>query len=374
VPAAAAHDGYGPRVNRLTRAVRDSIAGWRTGTRRSQEQVLAVLVVAALVSMLVSLHDYDVFPLAGFFVWLLLGMLLLRFREMVVLTGVVVVAGSISRLDQGAAGGGIAGVVLLLVSAALVLYAAGRERSGLPGPLSAALLADLRDRLNAQGRVPELPAPWACETAMVAAHGVGYAGDFMVVDLDTDLRRLDLVLVDVVGKGVKAAPSALLLAGALGGMVGSLRGPTLFEAANAFLLRQDERYTEETFATAVHVSVDLDDGRYTILSAGHPPALRWEPAQGRWVLDGARGLALGVLPHPELEASTGVLAPGQALLFYTDGVVESRSNDIEDGIQWLQDTAATEFLRRPAGAARRIVAQVPRGDDDRAVLLLSRAG
>ncbi len=354
--------------------VKDAIAGWRSGTRRSQQLVLAILVLAVLVSMAVSLASYDLFPLAGFFVWLLLGLLLLRFRELVALAVVITVAGAVARLDHGdAAGGRIAGVVLLVLAAVLVLYASGRQRSGLPGPLSAALLSDLRDRLNAQGRVPELPGPWTCETAMIAAHGVGYAGDFMVADLDHEAQRLDLVLVDVVGKGVKAAPSALLLAGALGGMVGALRGPALFEAANAFLLRQDERYTEETFATAVHVSIDLADGSYTILSAGHPPALRWEPAEGAWVVDGARGTALGVLPHADLEASTGVLGPGQALMFYTDGVVESRDTDIDDGIRWLQQTAAAAMVHGSTGVARRVVRQVAAGDDDRAVLVLTRS-
>lgn len=358
----------------LRRFLGDAVAGWRTGTHRSQQLVLAVLVGGVLVSMLVSLLRYSLFPLAGYFVWLVAGLLLLRFRELLVLAVAVTVAGVVSRLDQGdVAGGRTAGVLLLVLAAALVVFASSRQRSGLPGPLSSALLADLRDRLDAQGRVPALPGPWSCETAMIAAHGVGYAGDFMVADLDTDGRRLDLVLVDVVGKGVKAAPSALLLAGALGGMVGALRGPALFEAANDFLLRQDERYTEETFATAVHVSLDLADGSYTILSAGHPPALRWEPDQGVWTVDGARGIALGVLPHPDLEASTGVLAPGQALLFYTDGVVESRDADLDTGIAWLQETAAAAVQRGHVGAARRIVRQVPRGDDDRAVLLLSRA-
>ena len=360
-------------MNSLTRAVDDAVSGWRSGTRHSQQLVLAALAGGVVLSTIVSLRDYNLFPLAGFFVWMLLGQLLLRFREQLVLAVVIVVGGTVSRLDQGdGAGGRIAGIVLLLLAAALVLYSSSRERSGLPGPLSAALLADLRDRLNAQGRVPELPGSWECETAMVAAHGVGYAGDFMVADLDPTTGRLDLVLVDVVGKGVKAAPSALLLAGALGGMVGSLRGPALFEAANAFLLRQDERYSEELLATAVHVSVDLPTGCYTVLSAGHPPALTWQPTSGRWVVDGARGLALGVVPQLELEASTGVLGPDQALLFYTDGVVETRSNDIEDGIRWLQDTAAAAFATGRSGAAARIVRQISRGDDDRAVLVLSR--
>ncbi|MDO9457017.1 PP2C family protein-serine/threonine phosphatase [Nocardioides sp.] len=360
-------------MDRVRRVVGDVVAGWRSGTQRSQQLVLAALVVGVMLTMAVSLARYALFPIAGFFLWLVLGLLLLRFRELVVLSVLVVAAGVASRVQQGDGVGRVSGVVLLLLAALLVLYASSRQRSGLPGPLSSALLADLRDRLNAQGRVPPLPGPWTCETAMVAAHGVGYAGDFMVADLDVETQRLDLVLVDVVGKGVKAAPSALLLAGALGGLVGALRGPALFEAANDFLLRQDERYTEETFATAVHVSVDLTDGAYTILSAGHPPALRWEPDAGTWIVDNARGLALGVLPHPDLEASTGVLQPGQALLFYTDGVVESRGNDIEDGIGWLQETAAAAYLKGSDGAARRVLRQVPRGDDDRAVLLLSRA-
>jgi hypothetical protein len=354
--------------------LRGVIDGWRSGTRRSQQLVLAALVLGVLVCTAVSLAHYSLFPIAGFFVWLVLGLLLLRFRELVALALLATVGGILARVGQGdAAGGRVSGVALLVLAALLVLYASSRQRSGLPGPLSEALLADLRDRLNALGAVPPLPEGWACETAMVAAHGVGYAGDFMVADLDAETQRLDLVLVDVVGKGVKAAPSALLLAGALGGMVGALRGRALFDAANDFMLRQDERYVEETFATAVHVSVDLADGSYTILSAGHPPALRFEPGPQEWVVDNARGLALGVLPHPELEASTGILAPGQALLFYTDGVVEKPGDDIEDGIAWLQDVAAASFARGRVGAARRIIRSVPRGDDDRAVLILGRS-
>ena len=253
----------------------------------------------------------------------------------------------------------------------LVLFASSRQRSGLPTPLSEALLADLRDRLNAQGKVAKLPDGWYSQTAMVAAHGVGYAGDFMLADFDEETQRLELVLVDVVGKGLKAAPSALMLAGALGGMIGALPGRDLFQAANDFLLRQN---ADETFATAVHVSIDLDTGAYTILSAGHPPALRWCPKDEKWIIDSSRGLALGILPHPELEGSEGILEPGQALLFYTDGVVESRTNDIEDGIFWLQQTAARAFAKGIDGAARRVIAQVPRGDDDRALLVLGRRG
>ena len=65
-------------------------------------------------------------------------------------------------------------------------------------------------------------------------------------------------------------------------------------------------------------------------------------------------------------------AAGEALLFYTDGVVESRTSSLDDGIAWLRATAGEAVRDGFDGAARRIVRQVPRGDDDRAVLVLSR--
>lgn len=332
--------------------------------------VLGLLLLGVLGSFATSLTSYELFPLAGYFLWLLLGMLLLRFEPLLVLAGVVVLVGAAARIDQGETGGGqVAGVVVLVISAALVLYVAGRQRSGLPIPLSDALLADLRDRLTAQGRVPDLPQGWHSQSAMIAAHGVGYAGDFMVADLDEEEQRLELVLVDVVGNGMTAAPSALLLAGALGGLVGAVRDRDLLDAANAFLLRQG---LDETFATAVHVSLDLGSGAYTILSAGHPPALRWTAGSSEWTVDNSRGLALGVMTHPELNASHGVLGGGDALLFYTDGVVESVGNDLDIGISWLREVAAQAVAGGFEGAAGRIVAEVARGDDDRAVLIISR--
>ena len=352
------------------RLLTDAIASWRSGTRRSQLWVLAALGGGVAVSFVVSLNAYEYFPLSGFFLWLLLGSLLLRFGPLSLLAGTITVAAVVARLDQASVTGGRPASLLALgLCVVLVLYASSRQRSGLPGPLSEALFSDLRDRLYAQGKVPTLPDGWQTQTAMIAAYGVGYAGDFMVADLDEEERRLDLVLVDVVGKGVEAAPSALLLAGALGGMVGTMRGRSLFDAANDFLLRQ---HSYETFATAVHVSIDLQDGRYTIYSAGHPPALRWSRSSEEWGIDNSRGLALGIMPDPELHASEGVLEPGEALLFYTDGVVETPTRDLDEGIEWLRGVARRSFLRGVEGSARRIINQVSRGDDDRAVLIVSR--
>jgi len=340
---------------------------WREGTSRSQWGILFGLCALVLVCLGVSFAA-DGFPLTGFLFWWFVGLLLLRFRQLLILAVVIGASGitSLVHLGDMNAMRWIA-IVMFFCTLLLAIYTASRQLTGLPGTLSSALLLGLRNRLNAQGKVPALPAGWRCETAMASAHSAGYAGDFMVVDLQEE--ELTMVLVDVVGKGLRAAPSALMLAGAFGGMVGRLCPEDLLRAANAFLLRQE---SEDAFATAVCVSVDLGTGEYSVISAGHPPAFRYRADEPRWVMDSSRGLALGVLADPELEVSTGVLGRGEALMFYTDGVVESRGTDIEDGIAWLQDAAAQALARGFNGAARRVIARVPQGDDDRALLILSR--
>lgn len=348
----------------------ERLRSWRTGSSEGQAFAFVVLVVAVLASWVVSWNAYQWMPLTGYFVWLLAGMLVLRFVPLTFLAALICLAALTSALHQGLSTARTSALVMIAVSVVLVLLQSSRQRSGLPVTLSEAMLVALKDRLQRQGKVPELPGGWSAQSAMLSSAGVGYAGDFLVAELRDD-RVLEMVLVDVCGKGVAVGPQALQFAGALGGLLGALPQPELMGAANRFLLRQD---SDESFATAVHLVIDLTDGSYSIASAGHPPAMRWDATAAEWRVDTARGTALGVTPDAELHVATGTLAPGEALMFYTDGVVESRSADIDDGIAWLQRTAWAAVTAGFPGAARRIIDQVHRGDDDRAVLIIDRAG
>jgi hypothetical protein len=349
--------------------VRARVEAWRSGSSRSQAVLTVVLLALIGVSFAVSVAQPDWVPLAGNFVWLLVGSLVLRFRPLLLVAGVDAAAGVGTMVAAGplTVPRAVAMIEFLLV-VVLVLVVAGRQRSGLPATLSSSVLSDLKDRLQASGQIPPLPEGWESQSAMLSSHGVEYAGDFLVADL-REGRTLEVILVDVCGKGTAAGPAALQFAGALGGLIGSLPPAELFRAANDFLLRQGE---DESFATAVHLLVDLEDGSYQIASAGHPPALRLDLPAGEWVIDNARGTALGVLPQPELDISEGRLFPGEALLFYTDGVVEARTSHIDAGIAWLQRTAREAVGSGFGGAAKRIIGQVQGGEDDRAVLILSR--
>jgi len=82
---------------------------------------------------------------------------------------------------------------------------------------------------------------------------------------------------------------------------------------------------------------------------------------------------LGIMPRPELHSTSGVLRPGEALLFYTDGVIETTGRDLDAGIDWLREVALQAVDARGfTGLPRRVLKQVKRGDDDRAMLVLER--
>jgi hypothetical protein len=226
------------------------------------------------------------------------------------------------------------GALLAIAVTAVVAYEFTRARSetGLAGATGDTFLVDLRTRLEAQGALPPLPDGWHGDAVLRPAGGGPFAGDFVVSALTGDGRRLELALVDVSGKGIDAGTRALLLSGALGGLLGSLRPQEFLPAANRYLERQE---WAEGFATAVHLVVDLRTGDFAVESAGHPPVAHFDAGSGRWSLLTAEGLALGLLPEVSYVAETGRLDRGDALLLYTDGLVEVPGRDLAVGIDKL---------------------------------------
>ena len=350
--------------------VQQRVDGWRTGSRGSQAFLLGVLVaMVALTALLGALVEVKV-PVVMWLLFLMVGTMLLRFLPLlllaVVLGGVAVWT---SMTTQFAAASRESALVIFALALLLAIYQSSRQRSGLPMALSEAVLTQLRDRLQRQGVVPPLPNGWRTQSATITANGPSYAGDFLVADL-REGRWLEMALVDVCGKGTSVGPQALQFAGALGGLIGALPPAALMAAANQFLLRQE---SDESLATAVHVKVDLVTGDYTITSAGHPPALHWHLGQRGWTVDNARGMALGVIPEADYTPSRGRLHPGEALMFYTDGVIETADRDLDDGIDWLRHEALKAIDARGfTGLPKRVLKKVPRGDDDRAMLVLER--
>ena len=262
---------------------------------------------------------------------------------------------------------------LPLVASLALMYAVAASRShhGAATFAGDRMLGDLRSRLHAMGDIPRLPKGWHAERSFATAHGNAFAGDFNVTSLSRCGRRLEVVLADVSGKGQAAGTRALVLAGALGGVIGSSSPGTVLPMANEFLDRDNG---DEGFATAVHVCLDLQTGEATVASAGHPPAMHYDAGCGRWsALDDQRGPALGLVPVAEYQRTTTVLERGDALLIYTDGIIESRARDLDDGIDWMLGEAEARLPQGFSGLAKTLVARGRAGiEDDRAAVMIWR--
>ena len=143
---------------------------------------------------------------------------------------------------------------------------------------------------------------------------------------------------------------------------------------NEALLRQRD---DRRFCTVAYAYIEkLDHGaRAGISSGGHPLPLLLR-ADGSVEPVGAPGTLLGVVPDPNLEDQAVMLEPGDALVFYTDGVIESRVN--AHGVldeRRLAELISTCAGRDPDTIASKVedaavLSQNGRPKDDIAVLVL----
>lgn len=263
--------------------------------------------------------------------------------------------------------------LFFLISIWAFLVVRRREHLGLGAHRAASMLLDMRSQLLVHGRMPALPAEWHAEAELRPAHGGGFAGDFLVAQRSTHdaVDTLDLVLVDVSGHGADAGARALLLAGAIGAIAAAASDEDFLGQANRYVCGQD---WDDGFATAVQLRIRLDTGDYVLGSAGHPPAARRDAGGGRWETTGATGPVLGVHEAAAYALHRGRLAPGDAALLYTDGVMEHPDRDFDVSVDRLVGLADDRLMRDgyAGGAARLIEIASERTDDDRSAVLLWR--
>jgi len=263
----------------------------------------------------------------------------------------------------------VATVIMFLMGLVVLLTSHQRASLGVGGSLGESMLVDLRDRLLTQARIPDLPGNWSVQSALYSAGGTPFAGDFVVATRPLSSTRLEVTVVDVSGKGEDAGTRALMLSGALGGLIGALRPKEFLPAANDYLFIQD---WEEGFATAVHLSLDLVTGAFEIRTAGHPPAVHRQAGSGRWQVLRTEGPILGLIKDAEFTCVSGRLAPGDAVLLYTDGMVEEPRRDIDLGIDRMLGEMESLLRGTWEDAANRLAVSLGSRDDDRAIVVVQR--
>jgi hypothetical protein len=358
----------------LGRRLSRTIARMRRGTTSVETYWLGFLVaLTVLFAVLVAFWPYF-WPMTLLVVPMVLAHLVLGPRNLpwfivfvlAALTGLAVIVTSTIVLSSRT----VIGVgVIFVVGFIVLLTSFRRSRLGVAGAIGESMLVDLRDRIMSQGMLPALPPGWYAESALRSAGGTPFAGDFVVAARPGWGRRLELCVCDVSGKGEEAGTRALLLTGAFGGLLTSLPPDRFLPAANEYLLRQ---HWIEGFATAIHISLDLESGDFEIRSAGHPPAAQWLAGSGRWLVHESEGPALGLIEEAEYLPLRGRLNRGDAVMLYTDGMVESRTRDIGLGIDRMLGQAQRLFQQGFENGARRLIDVVGAANDDRALLLVHR--
>ena len=336
--------------------------------RSQEEQTLVLLGLICLTfgAMVLSVVWEQWVPIASFAIPLLLGSLLLQLRPFLVL--VIVQAACVTGVlgVSGASALRVSVTAVLAVAAVIMIIAVARNRLG---PMGESMLIDLRDRLRSQSELPDLPEGWSVEAVISSAGGAQFAGDFVVAATTQGGALLEVVVVDVSGKGLAAGTRALLLSGAFGGLLGALPPGGFMTAANGYLLRQQ---WSEGFATAAHLAIRLDTGEYELRTAGHPPGVQLHAGSGRWEVLGSSGPALGLVEGAEFVPVTGKLFYGDALMVFTDGMVETAERDFTLGIDKLLGEAESMLRQGFSDTARRLLNQVDSTADDRALLFLHR--
>jgi serine phosphatase RsbU (regulator of sigma subunit) len=150
--------------------------------------------------------------------------------------------------------------------------------------------------------------------------------------------RIGVVVGDVTGRGIPAAST-------MGHLRSVTRAFALADNATRTpgeVLTRLNRYqlalAEQELFTVIYAIVDPRRGRVCWASGGHPPPLlRAADGQTRFLEGGGAVMGVWDTVYPDAEDTVG---PSDALIFYSDGLVERRGESLDIGLRRLSEAVA----------------------------------
>nr|WTB33704.1 SpoIIE family protein phosphatase [Streptomyces sp. NBC_00830] len=188
---------------------------------------------------------------------------------------------------------------------------------------------------------------------------------FDVIPLTDD--KTALVIGDVMGSGIDAAAT-------MGQLRTATRTLTQLDLDPAHVLHYLDRATagiEHTIATCAYAVFNPHNGTCDISLAGHLPPVLMRPGHLPELLDLPTGAPLGVGGVPFSTTRLG-LAPGDQLVLYTDGLVETRDQAIDDRLDLLLSLLAGPHRDLEETCDLLLRALRRPGDHDDVALLIAR--
>lgn len=204
------------------------------------------------------------------------------------------------------------------------------------------------------------------------AHDVG--GDFFdYIPIDDD--SVGVVIADVVGNGVPAALLMVMTRSILRSQAMDRTSPAAaLQKANVTFCAEE---MPGQFVTMCYCVVKRQGREFMLGCAGHPPMMIYRQATGEIEFVDCFGLPLGVREEGAYEEVSVSLAPRDAALLYTDGLVEVRNEEGEMfGMNRLAETfrqsarePLSDVLDNLAAAVEAYAAEDERLDDRTAVVM-----
>jgi PAS domain S-box-containing protein len=207
-----------------------------------------------------------------------------------------------------------------------------------------------------------------------AVSGLEVGGDWYDAFWLDDGETVGLVVGDVVGRGIGAAATMGQLRSAVRALASTGLGPgPLLDALDEYSRRHDIGQ----MTTLVYAQLSLGSRRLRFACAGHPPPVIVRPGEEPCFVWEGRSRPLdtfmaGAKPRGEAERP---LAPGSAVLLYTDGLVERRSRPLQEGMDLLLAEVAAHRDDAPATLTTTVVRALRDSEHaDDVCLLAARLG
>ena len=254
------------------------------------------------------------------------------------------------------------GALFLGISLSVNFYRRSLDRAGSERELQ------LARRIQRSFLLSEFPRRPRIEVHAVNVSSKEVSGDFYDV-VPVGENRILLAIADVSGKGVPAAFLSSMLQASLRTQAGFVASPAVMMTAINALACQ--RSSTGQFATFFLASVDERTLTLRFTNAGHnfPVLLR---ASGERVLLETGGIVIGMMESMPWQEESLVLAPGDRVVFYTDGVSEAAN--AEGGMfgeerlydilsRAPRELSAEQLVERVLGGVREFLAGTEPGDD-----------
>ena len=195
-------------------------------------------------------------------------------------------------------------------------------------------IAETLQRALLPDALPQIPGLDLAVRYLPATEGATVGGDWYDAFPLAD-GRVGLVIGDVSGHNIASAST-------MGQLRSLLRAYAIDNPSPGHVLQRTNaavaRLLPDALATVVYGVLDPATGDLAYANAGHPPPIVATCAGEAEYLDDTVGTMLGACTTASFTTGHRRLPPGASLLCYTDGLIEHRHHDIDEGFAALSET------------------------------------